>query len=425
MTHSKGNGMAPRGWPLTDEKGMIMVMAVMMLAVVLMLAITAAITSTAETRLAGRSYQSSQVFYMTEGIAEYAADRLNVLLENDLDPTQHTLDQIVPPSIPSEYTIDYSTIRKEGSFYEQTITTGDYIGLNAYIQKYHIEVQVSRSSETSCIQRTVEHQFIPLFQFGVFYEEDLEIFPGPRMIFSGRIHSNHDIYIGANTGIDINSCLTAVGQIYHWRKDETHVEPTGPVNIRDYWGDYQNMYQDGYWLDSECANWQTEAIARWGGTVRDSSHGVHQLQIPVPQIQHIGHGQIEIIKRGQMGDSQELRDARYYWKADIRVLDGVAYDSSGLMINMGSGTLTQDWFYDQREHRWMYVTQLDLEEMIHHGTAPANGIIYFSGSLLGDGVRLVNGETIPDGGLTVASENPVYILGNYNTSPKRNAAVIG
>jgi hypothetical protein len=56
---------------------------------------------------------------------------------------------------------------------------------------------------------------------------------------------------------------------------------------------------------------------------------------------------------------------------------------------------------------------------------PSNGIIYISGSLLGDAVRIVNGTTLPADGLTVVSDNPIYILGDYNRYPKRPAAVIG
>jgi hypothetical protein len=419
-------GMATPGWlRWNNDQGMVMVMAVMILTVVILLAITAAITSTAETRLTGRSYQVSQVFNMAEGIAEYGADALNSLLQVNLNPTQGALDVMAPPSLPTGYALDEYTLRKVGDFYPEVITTGDFLGLNAYIQKYEVEVQVSRSNETTRIYRALEHEFIPLFQFGVFYQDDLEIFPGPEMIFDGRVHCNANIFVGAETEVKFNSFVTAVGHIYHWRKDGPHDEPTGPVRVRDYWGVYQNMYQSGYWLDADCANWETEAIARWGGTVRDSSHGVHELRLPVPQVETLGEGQIAIIKRGQVGDSPELKNARYYWKAGIRVLDGIPYDTNGVYVDMGPGTITFSSFYDQREHRTMYAVQLNIAAMIANGTTPANGIIYFSGSLLGDAVRLVNGTTMPNGGLTVASENPIYIKGNYNTTPKRNAAVIG
>src|SRR5437660_475058 len=67
------------------------------------------------------------------------------------------------------------------------------------------------------------------------------------------------------------------------------------------------------------------------------------------------------------------------------------------------------------------------------GTLPANGILYVasSSSTPGQAVRLVNGSSLPSQGLTVVSQNPVYIAGDYNTAkngPDGNhppAAVMG
>src|SRR5678816_4162414 len=65
---------------------------------------------------------------------------------------------------------------------------------------------------------------------------------------------------------------------------------------------------------------------------------------------------------------------------------------------------------------------------------PFNGVIYISDTTASSapvnerrGIRLKNGASIPPGGLTVASDNAVYIQGDYNTgttalsSPASNA----
>jgi hypothetical protein len=61
----------------------------------------------------------------------------------------------------------------------------------------------------------------------------------------------------------------------------------------------------------------------------------------------------------------------------------------------------------------------------------ANGVILYhsdhrnSGSATKqDALRLVNGATLSNGGLTVASENPVYVKGNYNTVAKKPSGVV-
>jgi hypothetical protein len=67
------------------------------------------------------------------------------------------------------------------------------------------------------------------------------------------------------------------------------------------------------------------------------------------------------------------------------------------------------------------------------GHFPSNGLLYAAhyGSGTGTnarGVQLVNGAVLPQG-LTVVSQNPLYVQGNYNvgsaTQPRQGAALIG
>ena len=126
-----------------------------------------------------------------------------------------------------------------------------------------------------------------------------------------------------------------------------------------------------------------------------------------------------------MTDPPELREAKYWYDAPIRILEGVAYDSFGAVIDMGVGTIDNTSnFKDRREGRVMYPTELDIGAMIANGTAPDNGVIYISGNLAGDCVRLVNAETLPVGGLTIVTDNPLYFYGSYNMTPKRPASIL-
>ena len=420
MKHTKKIHMDSQGL-LKDETGMIIVMAVLLLTVVLLFAVTATITATSEARFSGRSYQETQAFFLADGLTEFGASTLYNLLQTNSSPSVATLNLITPPSPPAGYTLNQFIIQKIGTFYPATITEGDYMGLSAHIQKYEVVCEVSRGNCHARISRGLEHQAIPLFQFGMFYENDLELFPDGNMLFHGRVHSNANVYIGATNQLKLNSSLTAVGRICHWRKDGTLPTPSGAVMIMDYWGTHQNMNRGGYWLDSSRPSWQTEATSLWGGTVRDSSMGVHHLQFVLPE----GYtNQIDVIQRGLFTDPPELRNARYYWRASIRVLDGVAYDTMGNVINMGVGTLGTGSFYDQREQRTMHTLEFDIAAMNANGTAPPNSIIYISGSNMGDAVRIKNGTRLPDQGLTIASDNPVYVWGDYNITQKRSAAII-
>ncbi|MEI9863791.1 MAG: hypothetical protein WDN00_04405 [Limisphaerales bacterium] len=50
---------------------------------------------------------------------------------------------------------------------------------------------------SATVQQTLKFANVPLFQFAVFYNMDLEMNPGSAMIINGRVHSNNRIYATA------------------------------------------------------------------------------------------------------------------------------------------------------------------------------------------------------------------------------------
>jgi len=74
------------------------------------------------------------------------------------------------------------------------------------------------------------------------------------------------------------------------------------------------------------------------------------------------------------------------------------------------------------------VTQIDIAKLATTGLYPANGLLYAANygegtGLSAKGVRLVNGSTLPNK-LTVATPDPMYIWGDFNTTAEKPAAVI-
>jgi hypothetical protein len=111
-------------------------------------------------------------------------------------------------------------------------------GDDALIAQYDTKVAAAdatnagRAAIDSTINAVLQMDFkvraIPLFQFGAFYNNDLEISPYSRMDFYGRIHTNKTLTINSNhvdglyfagpnagtTGDHLNYAMTAVGDIY-------------------------------------------------------------------------------------------------------------------------------------------------------------------------------------------------------------------
>ena len=403
------------------ERGMVLVLTVVLMSVLLLVAGTTAIRSIGQARVTAQDVDAVKTFYAAEAGVEWGAAELRALLPNNLAPSQIVLDALPQPSL-TGYQFTVYSIAPVGTRTQQVIQSGDYVGLVGYIQKYRITCAAQGRRHTSRIEREIEHQFIPLFQFGVFYDKDLEIIPGPTMNFIGRIHTNADLYIAAETGINCDSYVTAIGQIWHFRKDGSHSDPPGYVKIKDQVGVYQNMWTGSYWLDERQASWPTESITRWGGMVRDSAHGVQDLRLPLPPLADM----YEIIQRGQAGDPPELIDARYWYKAGVRIVDGVMRDSSGTLLSPPPGVIAyiSNAFKDMRENRWMDVLELDVGALVAAGLNPPNGILYISGAGADDVVRIRNGTQLPAGGLTIATDNPLYVYGNYNNVSKKGSALI-
>ena len=417
VTGPTGQGRGRR----MNERGLVMLVAMLLMTGLLFVAGTSALRSTRQTQVTAVELDNVRTFYAAEGAVEWGCGELRTLLESSVDPTQAQLDQLSPPSL-SGYTVDQHQVTKVGALTEEVISSGDYTGLRGYVQRYTVQSQVSSDRRSAAIVREIQHQFIPLFQFGVFYEDDLEIFPGPAMTFAGPIHTNGSLYMGAETSIQCQSTVTAVGKYWHFRKDNGNVDTPGPVNVKDQFGAWQNVWRGSYWLDNRRADWANQALALWNGNFRDSSHGLSTLRLPIPPAadQHL------IVERGVAGDGTQEREAKYWYKATIRYVNGALTDSSGNPLTQpGVYTYTANKFYDDRENRWVDVVDINIGTMISGGYAPSNGIIYISHAS-GDypAVRIINAQTLPVGGLTIATDLPLFVKGNYNTTPKRGSALL-
>ncbi len=411
----------------SDQKGFIAAMSLALLFALTLIGLSALNTTEEEIGLASTDRDKVAAFYAADGGAEYGYRKLANLLANSISVTQSTLDGLSSPTISG---FSFSGARfsiTQGASTTGQIASGQFMGLNATDQAFVIVSNpVSSGTGVSAeVDMTVTDHLIPAFQFGLFYENDLELFPGPNMTFAGRVHSNGDLYVGANSTLTFDSVVTSAGNIYHKRKDNGTI-PGGNVRIKDGDGVYQNMT-----FDSTDPNWKAKAIDTWDSNVKDSSHGVTQLAIPIPT----GDEAEDIIEPREPDDDATAKSVKYDWKADLRIIDGVAYDNDGFIIDMtyedpsNPGTyispLSTRTMYDYRETKWVTVTDIDVSRLIEGGKTPTNRIIYFSNTTANTAVRLVNGSTLPTGGISLASENPAYIKGDYNTVNWQPASVLG
>ncbi len=399
--------------------------------------------------------------------ALYAAEAGTNLAFNQLYGALSTLNPVIPaPQNPAitgyTWTTAISTVPSGGPNVIQRPATGIFAGLTAYVQMYRITSTATeaKTNAVSTVTIDVEEQLIPIFQFGVFYNSILEIFPGANMTFTGWIHSNSDLYLGSNGAtLQINSNVTTAQNIFDYRLDSS--QSVNPANIyktgasttfnsTDYPPENHDSVTDTN--HNGIPDWVEDHYAgAWNGGVRTQYEGVTPLDVPMPT-----SNPYDIIGTGT---------GSMYQQASLKIIDGVGYDQAGnnlnwcsqnknykkngsLIIDPGCNStnnqnpvVTAGTVYDYREGTTMNTLDINMSALVTYApaknalvTPPAGddpGILYVSSSSTNGAVRLVNGSTLPQNqvsgetaGLTVATPNPVYVKGDYNSVSTAPAAII-
>jgi hypothetical protein len=297
-----------------------------------------------------------------------------------------------------------------------------YAGLNGFSSTYRIisNVRALNSSYnynfTNAVQQDVQLAEIPIFQFAIFYNGLMEYTWCAPLTVRGRVHANGDIYVGSSANLTFNYTVTTTGQILSPAWDgHTPGQYTGPVA-------YNGAPKPGY------------------------STGVAALTLPIGT-NNSAAAVREIVNPPPSGESvnSAMGSQRYYNKAGMLII--VSNNAVNVTLENGGGDpfpwvlpwtnanyfiSTNATFYDQREGMTIKATQLDVGKFITWVGTNIPAITKFNGvngnklnilwvadyrttnSTTLTGVRLVNGTTIPGNGLTVATPNPLYIVGNYN-----------
>lgn len=294
---------------------------------------------------------------------------------------------------------------------------------------------------SAAVQQDFQLACIPVFQFMCFYTMDLEINPSPLMVLSGKVHGNADIYVAPVTGLEFKGDVGAVGHIYNDReKDDPQYGSTKVVPVFDA-------------AKKEFPN--VSSLTLPIGTNNSPSQVAQILDLP------------------PLGESIQspMGQQRYYNKADLIITtspSGVVSVESGSWNNFASlapdtGTnsfsfiTTTNSFTDLREGKPTLTTEIDVAALNKWMTnsGPKSGAVLNNQAKFQMGhqlnsvyvndqrvnaakltvVRVSNGLYLPPDGLTVATDRPLYVKGNYNapdltvgstdTSKTKPASLIG
>ncbi len=450
--------MSKHGARLHDERGLALEGTLLVL--VLMSAILMAAVSgvTVVTRTANYDYRGSRVFYAAEGGAEAVMAQLADALE-DGALSDEELAAIQPPTL-TGFTFTDVTAQRVGAIEIETITDGPYAGLYSLTQRVDITTEArDELDNSSSIIVSAKAQAIPIFQFGVFFEQDLEVTNGPAMEFAGWVHSNGNIYMSSNNAW-YRDVITTPNQMFWQRKDK---------NLR-YNGVYVNDASGNeVQLDFDSRSHPTASAFRahsdmyYDNRIKTNAYSVDSLKVPLPE----GMQPIVVTQPRDAADNDLVRKAKFAWKADwyieidlAQLTQSSADDpnelcQSGMIQVRGAGlTLPSqgecmqifEWtfeaFYEGRELRNADVLDIDMRALgdwSGASLARTNQILYVTfintpavtGATDGNGdgfypvVRFHNGRRLTGGALTMATDRPIYVQGDYNVDAWVPAAVVG
>lgn len=318
------------------------------------------------------------------------------------------------------------------------------------------------------LEEKVQAVALYLNRYGVFYDKDLEIDPGPPMEFWGRIHGNTDIYLEGP--LDLHDQVTSHGKIIHGRKDDGTT--TGDVYIENDSGQLTSMMDGLDIIDSRNPDWMVEALSLWDGRVQSEAHGIPELTPPIDPVAD-PHLLIERpLAAGAPGYDAEDEGGKLantaaitvhvdaaggvtvtdYFGTDLTATFNQATpstssgknvkDADGHYVLDTEGSIgTDQQFFDGREQTSIkpvdiYVDQLlqeypDMASGLTYGVDEGRGVVYVTrddpdgpGGVM-PAVRLRNATELAPGGLSFASDLPIYVEGDYNVVNKQPAMVAG
>ncbi len=408
---------------LKSERGIATIIAILMVGVLMLLGLAAMNTSNDEISIAGNNLNATRAFYAAEAGLEVAS----AAIQAQYDSTGAPPSTMPAGSVTLNSTVTAYTTTDGGPATQKVLTEGTLAGLIAMSKTYSIQaigVNQIDGSEARLSQR-FNASLIPIFQFAVFYQGDLEVSPNPPMTLSGRVHSNGNMYLQSDNGLDINSYVSCAQSIFHGTKTPARPAGSGNVRMKDGSGSYVSMKSGSSWIDHNYSTWTATSTSMWDGRVQDQAHGAQSLNIPLST----AGGPRKLIEPATGNPDS------YENKATLKIVNNVAWQKSGsswvnvtaAMTAAGIITYSANKFTDLREGKQIDVTEIDVAKLYAQGYAPSNGVLYFSDDISSGtefpGLRLVNGSTL-GAPLTVASQNPLYTKGDFNSVNKKPCALM-
>jgi hypothetical protein len=315
------------------------------------------------------------------------------------------------------------------------VQNGPYQGLIALKKIYTMDAIAKTTGGGEVhLTRKLEAVAIPVFQFGTFSDVDLSLSAGGVFTFDGRIHTNGNLFMAAQTGSGWSTTLkdkvTAVGDIIRQRMQNglkitdagyngTLKAATAPNTFRTLLATEGSLTDDVG--SSPNSNWATVSLSTYNGYLRNGGcppvggcatpprgTGAKRLELPLITVGGTNPDMVRRAPANENVDNALLFGERMFGKVSLRIL---LSDTPGDITSLPTVTATapvrlgDDGAVAGYTKDWA-------------AAAPAGGVN-------------IAGTAIPNGGtMTPISRSPGLVLVNVTAatvvnSPTQNISVAG
>ena len=302
-----------------------------------------------------------------------------------------------------------------------------------YIASVDVTLPTIRGSVTTKLRRVFQKQQLSPWNYAIFYVDPLEIHPGPAFTITGWVHTNSNLYTAHDTLTFADKVTYASDWFVNFAPGdprlpggatpETPTSPHYPANLppandiahqpfgldspRIFNSSDLNPNNDSYHelIEQATAGYSDPLVDSDGKSQRYYDQASYKISVDASNSVTIRKADNTIINPPASGlDTRSQQDKRNYNEINAAITTG------------GS-------IQDNREQSPMTVTTVNVGSLVNSFNAGKlsnfdGGVIYVSttsSSGSKPGLKLVNGAVLPGNGLTVASNNPIYIQGDYNT----------
>ena len=280
----------------------------------------------------------------------------------------------------------------------------------SYLATADAEIPAIGRTVTQKVRRVFQKKVQSPWNFALFYNDVLELHPNAPLTLTGWVHANDNLYTGSDK-LTLMDRLTTTGSwnVGYAPGDGKH---TGTATAPNYPPNQPPAQEDTYQafgLDPKLLN-TTDKNAN-----NDSFREIAEVPVasdpdPFAAQRYYNQAGIKVILNG---NSRTIRNQAG------TVCTATSKGNDLAIYNAVNAALTNpQTFQDGRQTGTVSAWNVNV------GTLAAanvswNNILYVSDQTAtasnGKAIRLTNGATLPNNGLTFVTDNPLYIQGNWNT----------